>query len=155
MAEYDYNQQQGGYPPQQPYQQQYGQQYPQQGYGQQPYQQQYAQPAYAQQPGFQQGWPQGAPQGMQGMQPMSQGIYQQPQQPVPTAVVLNERESIALEYLRSHESVGPRDLSAQSGISESTWSRVLSGLEEKGLITKQGGQKRHLTAAGRAALGIA
>lgn len=43
MAEYDYNQQQGGYPPQQPYQQQY-QQPQQQPYQQQPYQQQYQQP---------------------------------------------------------------------------------------------------------------
>jgi DNA-binding MarR family transcriptional regulator len=88
------------------------------------------------------------------MSQMPQPGYQQPQQ-TPMAVVLNEREGMALEYLRTHESVGPRDLSTQSGVSESTWSRVLSGLEEKGLIAKQGGQKRHLTSAGRAALGIA
>lgn len=73
---------------------------------------------------------------------------------MPAPVVLNEREGMALDYLRTHESVGPRDLNAVKALSESTWSRVLSGLEDKGLIAKRGGQKRFLTEAGRAALGM-
>lgn len=136
---------------QQPYQQQGS---PQQGFGQQGYQQPgMPQQGYQQMAPSQQGWqqPGGAPQGWQQGMP-AQMPYQQQAAPMP--VVLNDREAMALEYLRTHDSVGPRDLSAQSPISESTWSRVLSGLEEKGLIAKQGGQKRHLTAAGRAALGI-
>jgi DNA-binding MarR family transcriptional regulator len=61
---------------------------------------------------------------------------------------------IALQYLMTHESVGPRDLIAIQPLSESTWSRELSQLEAQGLLSKQGGQKRRLTELGRRVLGI-
>ena len=66
----------------------------------------------------------------------------------------SERGMMALQYLMTHESVGPRDLNAVLQLSESTWSRVLSQLEDQGLISKQGGQKRKLTQAGRQFLGM-
>lgn len=67
---------------------------------------------------------------------------------------LNDRELLVIEYLRSHESVGPRDLVLMYQLSESTWSRVLSQLEAKGLLNKQGGQKRRLTERGQSLLGL-
>ena len=119
---------------------------PQQGYPypQPAYQQPYPQPAYAQP------WPAQAP--------TYPGAYpaQQPYQgvPAPSSPQISERGMIALQYLMTHESVGPRDLIAIQPLSESTWSRELTQLESQGLISKQGGQKRRLTALGRQILGI-
>ena len=114
----------------------------------------YAQPSY----GYQQ-----APFGQPAMpqpyaQPWPQQPYAQPagyppQQPQAGPSV-SERGGFALQYLMTHESVGPRDLNAAWPLSESTWSRELSQLEAQGLISKQGGQKRRLTTAGRIYLGI-
>lgn len=67
---------------------------------------------------------------------------------------LNDRELLVIEYLRTHESVGPRDLVLAYQLSESTWSRVLSQLETRGLLSKQGGQKRFLTPQGKQLLGL-
>ena len=117
----------------------------------------YGQPTYGQ-PTYGQPWPQ------QGAQTFQQGGY--PQQPAypqatPSATQMpapgpqvSERGMMALQYLMTHESVGPRDLNAVQPLSESTWSRVLSQLEDQGLVSKQGGQKRRLTQAGRQFLGI-
>ncbi len=75
--------------------------------------------------------------------------------PVPQAAPdVSERGRLVLEYLRSHEEVGPRDLNAWRPLSESTWSRELTSLEKQGLVSKQGGQKRRLTAMGRQFLGM-
>lgn len=81
---------------------------------------------------------------------------QQPYQaaPAPQSPAISERGMVALQYLMTHESVGPRDLIAIQPLSESTWSRELSQLEAQGLISKQGGQKRRLTALGRQIIGI-
>ncbi|MDO4403602.1 MAG: ATP-binding protein [Atopobiaceae bacterium] len=137
-----------GYPQQMP--QGYGQPWPQQGYAPQPYQQQPYQQTYQQgygQMSASQPWPQtaqqGYPQGMSGQAPMAAAV--------PT---LSDREQLVLEYLRTHETVGPRDLNAWQPLSESTWSRVLAKLENMGLLSKQGGQKRRLTDSGRQLLGI-
>lgn len=83
-------------------------------------------------------------------QPWGQQATQQLQPAQPPAV--SERGMMILEYLRTHETVGPRDLVAVHQLSESTWSRELARLEERGLVSKQGGQKRHLTMKGRAYL---
>lgn len=121
-----------GQQPQMPYQAQpgvpapYGQPQMQPGYPQQ------AQPAY---PPVQHPWPQSAP--MPTAQPQ-----------------VSDRGMIVLEYLRTHGSVGPRDLNAIHPLSESTWSRALAQLEDAGLVSKQGGQKRRLTEAGRRMLGL-
>lgn len=139
------------------------------------------QQAYQQPYPPQQGWPatpQGYPIQQQGFMPPSYGQpwqsnaypyqtspYQQPaanpqgQQPMVTsqerqpAINVSERGMVALQYLMSHESVGPRDLTAIQNLSEATWSRELSQLEAQGLISKQGGQKRKLTPLGRQFLG--
>ncbi|MBP3893472.1 MAG: MarR family transcriptional regulator [Atopobiaceae bacterium] len=155
-----------GYPaPQQPYAtQQYApqpyqqpqQQWPPQapGYGyqaqspyapQQPYQPQAYQP-YG-------GQPYGQPQPWQ-QTPAYQQVPQPHQNVGGASVTVSERGMFALEYLRTHESVGPRDLNACQPLSESTWSRVLAQLETLGLVSKQGGQKRRLTQQGRQFLGI-
>ena len=157
--------------PQQPYPQQ-GYPYPQQGYApQQPYQQQPYQQPYQQggwqaqgypqpysQPWPQQGYPQqggwASPQPQQGYYPQG-APYPQPMggAPAPQPNV-SDRGMIALDYLRTHDSVGPRDLNAIHPLSESTWSRVLAQLEDQGFIAKQGGQKRFLTPQGRQYLGL-
>ena len=146
---------QQGYPPQQPWQQPQPQMmgYPN---NPQPWQQGYAgttygQPAWPQQGNYApaQGWPQ---QGSAGAW-MPQGSPT-PMTPMPTMPQVSERGMFALEYLRAHESVGPRDLNALQPLSESTWSRVLAQLEDQGFVSKQGGQKRHLTAMGRQFLGM-
>lgn len=119
---------------------------PQQGYV-------YTQPAYPMQ---------GYPQGAYGQQWPAAPAYpapypmQQPYQaaPAPQSPAISERGMLALQYLMTHESVGPRDLIAIQPLSESTWSRELSQLEAQGLLSKQGGQKRRLTALGRQMLGI-
>lgn len=130
-----------------PYPQQYPQQgmppqgYPQQGYPQQGYPYPTQPYPYPQQPNPYQQQP------MPGY-PMAQA----PQQSAGPHI--SERGAFVLEYLRTHESVGPRDLNALNPLSESTWSRVLSQLEDQGLVSKQGGQKRHLTPQGRQFLGL-
>ena len=119
---------------------------PQQGYV-------YPQPTYPMQ---------GYPQGTYGQQWTSAPTYpapypmQQPYQaaPAPQSPAISERGMLALQYLMTHESVGPRDLIAIQPLSESTWSRELSQLEAQGLLSKQGGQKRRLTVLGRQMLGI-
>lgn len=109
----------------------------------------------------QQTWQQGVPM----QTPPQAGLSQQmPAQfaagnpegtPVATSKLdLNDRELLVIEYLRTHESVGPRDLVLAYQLSESTWSRVLSQLETRGLLSKQGGQKRFLTPQGKQLLGL-
>ena len=119
---------------------------PQQGYA-------YPQPTYPMQgypqSAYGQQWP--AAQAYPAPYPMQQP-YQAP--PTPQSPTISERGMIALQYLMTHESVGPRDLIAIQPLSESTWSRELSQLEAQGLISKQGGQKRRLTALGRQILGM-
>ena len=137
----------------QPYQTGYQQQpqtgmqtYPQQ---MQPMMQTYPQQAYPQ--GMYS--PQTYPQPYPGAYPQSP--YQQtPMQSAVPISGVSERGLFALQYLLTHESVGPRDLNALQRLSESTWSRELTQLEAQGLISKQGGQKRRLTPAGRVFLGL-
>ena len=172
--------QQGGYPMQPPAQGYPAQGYPQQGLPQQGYPQQgYPQQGYPQQapaawqqgyptPTYmppQQGWgyPTGypapggypaptSPQANPYAQPAMQGY---PPQGAPQGLPQPSERGIAiLEYLRTHESVGPRDLNALQPLSEPTWSRELSQLEAQGYVSKQGGRKRHLTPQGRQYLGI-
>ena len=69
------------------------------------------------------------------------------EEPVGVAEV-SERGTQVLEFLSSHESVGPSDLVAAYGGSQPTWSRELKRLDEAGILEKRG-QKRRLTAAGR------
>lgn len=142
--------------PQQPYPQQ-GTPYP----AQQPYPQQQtgAWPQAPAQPWQQPqawGYPQQMPAAPQGawQQPWpTQGAMPSAMPAAPTAPV-SERGLVILDYLRTHDSVGPRDLVAVQPLSEATWSRALKELEEAGLISKQGGQKRRLTDAGRRFLGL-
>ena len=151
---------QGNPMPQAPYPQQgYPQPYPpvQQGfYQQQPYQQGYPQQVYPQQgQPYGQPWPPAWPQTQ--AYPQQPNSYQPSQGYAPQAyatVNVSERGQMILDYLRTHESVGPRDLNAYHKLSESTWSRELSHLEAQGLVAKQGGQKRYLTPQGRQYLGL-
>lgn len=112
---------------------------PQVAYQQTPYPQpsfqqpQYPQPTYQAQPSAQ-------PQPMPGLQPQ------------PSWPALTVRARAVMDYLASHDSVGPSDLSRTYGESQPTWTRELQTLEEQGLILKDG-QKRRLTAMGRAFLG--
>lgn len=117
---------------------------------QQPYQTPYPpQPMWQQNP-YQTPWPQ--PQAPIYQQQPSYP-YQQPQ-PQPNIPEVSDRGRLALQYLATHESVGPRDLTALHGLSEATWSRELSQLDTQGLTSKQGGQKRRLTPQGRSYLGF-
>ena len=65
------------------------------------------------------------------------------------SLTLDQREEQVMMYLASHESVGPKELMDAYAQSAATWSRVLTGLEGRGLLRKAG-QKRVLTDAGRA-----
>lgn len=65
------------------------------------------------------------------------------------SVELSARGEKILEYLGTHESVGPKELVELYGSSQPTWSRELKALEEAGVVTKRGGQKRYLTSMGR------
>lgn len=111
----------------------------------------------------QQWWPQqSTPQQMQpqggyppqGMPWPQQTPYQQPmgyQQQAPQAqplLSLTVRGRAIIDYLASHDSVGPSDLSRAYGESQPTWTRELQTLEEMGLVRKDG-QKRRLTTMGR------
>ena len=149
---------------QQPYQQPYPQQYPQQ------YPQPYPQPMPGQQPYPQQGYPhQGYPQPaqqgypQQGFQqqgpcpgaqpawtPQQQGVppQQVPPQPASQLLSLTVRGRAIIDYLATHDSVGPSDLARTYGESQPTWTRELQALEEQGLIRKDG-QKRRLTTLGK------
>lgn len=69
----------------------------------------------------------------------------------PSWVDLTVRGRAILDYLSSHESVGPSDLARTYGESQPTWTRELQALEEQGVLRKEG-QKRRLTAAGRSLL---
>jgi len=64
-------------------------------------------------------------------------------------VTLSARGEKVLAYLVSHESVGPKDLVDAYGGSQPTWSRELKSLEEAGVVSKRGGQKRYLTNLGQ------
>ncbi|MCH3967439.1 MAG: ATP-binding protein [Atopobiaceae bacterium] len=68
-----------------------------------------------------------------------------------TTPILSAHERDAMTYLRTHESVGPSDLVRTYGLSQGTWSRTLSSLEETGLMIKVR-QKRYLSDAGKAYL---
>ena len=70
--------------------------------------------------------------------------------PTPTtpAIALSARGEKVLAYLATHESVGPKELVEAYGSSQSTWTRELQALEEAGVVSKRGGQKRHLTTLG-------
>ena len=131
--------QQAPYPQPQPYQQPYAA--PHAGAYAQPYQQPappaYQQPAASNSPyAGQQAWP--PPQGT-------------PRPPTPSWPSITVRGRAVLDYLASHDSVGPSDLSRSYGESQPTWTRELQALEEQGLIRKEG-QKRRLTAMGSAFL---
>lgn len=151
------------------------QQVPQQGWQQPPQQAPYGQPSYGQQmygqPTYGQPWPQqpayAYPQQSPMPQPYAAPTYGQPWPQAaaayasrqaawgaPQPAALSDREMMVLEFLRTHESVGPRDLNAWQPLSEATWSRTLKSLEDKGFISKQGGQKRLLTPMGRQYLGL-
>lgn len=97
------------------------------------------------------GFPQYEPQ--QPYVPLQQ-VDSQSQAPAESAfswIHLTSRGALALEYLRTHDSVGPSDLARAHGGSQPTWTRELKALEDQGLILKDG-QKRHLTSMGRAYL---
>lgn len=64
---------------------------------------------------------------------------------------VDDRGRSILDYLSTHDAVGPSDLTREFGESQPTWSRELKALDEKGLLKKEG-QKRHLTEVGRAYL---
>ena len=114
--------------------------------------------AYPQQAWPQQGWPQmPAVPGYGVPQQTAWPPQMPPAQPASAAqpsngaahMVLDQREEQVLSWLSSHELVGPKDLMEAYGQSAPTWSRVLNGLESRGLVRKSG-QKRTLTDAGRA-----
>lgn len=158
---------QQGYAQYQPYQQQY----------QQPWQQAYPgtaqnmQQGMPRQPMQQIGQPQAGPypgQQMWQQDQMAQGQqdgFPQPQaQPLPgteqapasqnafSGLHISERGQSALQYLSSHEAVGPSNLVKAYGGSQPTWSRELKELEGMGLIKKDG-QKYYLTEVGNLFLG--
>lgn len=64
---------------------------------------------------------------------------------------LTAREQLVFNYLKTHDVVGPSELSATDGASLPTWSRELKSLEDRGFLQKQG-QKRCLTERGKALL---
>lgn len=149
------------YAPPQPYQPQA------QAYAPQPYQQQaqtWGQPVQQPQqwPAYQQisqpiGQPSWSPQSQMAPQPQPAFPPQGASASTPSTgmdwVAVSQRGQLALDYLRSHDSVGPSDLSRALGGSQPTWTRELQDLENQGLILKDG-QKRRLTAMGRAYLGL-
>ena len=70
--------------------------------------------------------------------------------PMPTAPepddTMTSRARMILDYLSTHDQVGPSDLCRAYGYSPPTWSRELSALEEQGILVK-GSQKFRLAAA--------
>lgn len=73
------------------------------------------------------------------------------QQDTQAGYVLNDRSQKIMDYLSTHDFVGPTDLSTTYGESAPTWTRQLKDLEEQGILKKQG-QKRCLTALGKSLL---
>lgn len=84
-----------------------------------------------------------APQAAEGL-PQSPYATSQPSWPT-----LTVRGRTVLDFLATHDAVGPSDLARAYGESQPTWTRELQSLEEAGLIRKDG-QKRRLTAMGQA-----
>ena len=132
-----------------PYQQQYAQpQFQQQQYAQPQYvppqhQQQFQQPAMPyQHPAYPQ------PQFQQQTVPYAQPPQPQTMQAAPSWPAITVRGRAILDFLMTHDSVGPSDLARAYGESQPTWTRELQALEEQGLIRKDG-QKRRLTAMGQ------
>lgn len=68
--------------------------------------------------------------------------------PIAPAITLSARGEKIVAYLAAHESVGPKELMQAYGASQSTWTRELQALEEAGVVSKRGGQKRYLTQFG-------
>lgn len=103
------------------------------------------QPPYPQQ-GWQaqQAWPGQQP----GIGPASSIPAPQAPPATPSWLEITVRGRAILDYLTSHDSVGPSDLARAYGESQPTWTRELQALEEAGLIRKDG-QKRRLTAMGK------
>ena len=87
-----------------------------------------------------------APQATGGLQ---QSPYAIPQASQPSWPTLTVRGRTVLDFLATHDAVGPSDLARTYGESQPTWTRELQSLEEAGLIRKDG-QKRRLTAMGQA-----
>lgn len=69
--------------------------------------------------------------------------------PTRSQIVLSERGQLVVDYLKVHESVGPKELVEAYGKSQATWTRELQALEGMGVVAKRGGQKRFLTDMGR------
>lgn len=138
--------------PQQPWQGWQQPQYPwpqQQGTWQQAPQQQYPWPAQTPQQPQQGYYPQRYAQAPQGS---DLGAAGPAAGTVPTWATLTVRGRAIVDYLMSHDSVGPSDLARAYGESQPTWTRELQALEEQGIIRKDG-QKRRLTAMGRSFAG--
>ncbi len=146
-----------------------------QAYGQTPYPTQPMPGVYQQpfMPGYQQYYQPVPPQNQQGF--YAQQGYQQPsyQQQVPAQVPtpvpapspaaeqqapawaaelgrinLSDRSQTILEYLSTHEMVGPTELVRTYGKSAPTWSRELASLVQMGILKKVG-QKYYLTQLGQ------
>lgn len=83
--------------------------------------------------------------------PSAGGFVDAPTPPTP-AITLSERGQLVVSYLANHESVGPKELVEAYGLSQATWTRELQSLEQRGVVTKRGGQKRYLTDMGRTLL---
>lgn len=66
-------------------------------------------------------------------------------------VRITARGHAILDYLATHETVGPTELAREYGESQPTWTRELKQLEEDGILKKEG-QKRRLTRMGEAYL---
>lgn len=100
------------------------------------------------------------PQAPTWQQPFAggQGFSAQPGGAAPMAAgaagwpAVSVRGRAILDYLSTHDSVGPSDLARTYGESQPTWTRELQTLEEAGLVRKDG-QKRRLTAMGSSYIG--
>lgn len=92
-----------------------------------------------------------APLYPQAQPPLTQQAPQQPQAGSDqfSWVRLTARGQAILDYLATHDSVGPTDLAREYGESQPTWTRELKALEEDGILKKDG-QKRRLTRMGTA-----
>jgi len=114
---------------------------------------------YASQP-YQPYAPQAAPPWPPTMPPQPQAIPPREnsadvaatEQPAPPATLIDvsERGRLALAYLATHDSVGPKDLSKLHGMSQPTWSRELDRLDQTGLTIRRKSEQKHtLTQAGQ------
>ncbi|MBY4797801.1 ATP-binding protein [Collinsella sp. AGMB00827] len=68
--------------------------------------------------------------------------------PTITEPQISERGMAALQFLATHTTAGPTELTAALGLSNATWSRELEALTKAGLVLKSG-QKRILTEMGK------